>query len=82
MLRLKKAILIPLRSMAYRYKRLRLFYWVEQELSELRLVNVMPDFYYQCIYKASMQLVEIQSFKQMAYRVIHTIPYHIRFKLS
>lgn len=82
MRRIKKAILIPVRSMAYRWNRLRLYYWADKELFELRTVNVMPDFYYHWLYRISMRLIESNNFRRLANRAIHTIPYHIRFNVA
>ena len=82
MKRLKKAILLPVRSMAYRWNRLRLYYWVDEELYELRTVNVMPDFYYRWLYRVSMKLVDSNRLRRLADRAIHTIPYHVRFNVS
>jgi len=82
MKRLKKAILLPVRNMAYRLNRLHLYYWAEAELFELRTVNVMPSIYYQWLYKLSMSLVRSNKFRRLADRAIHTIPYNIRFNIA
>jgi hypothetical protein len=82
MKRLKKAILLPVRNMAYRLNRLHLYYWAEAELFELRTVNVMPPFYYRWLYKLSMRLVRSKKFSRLADRAIHTIPYHVRFNVA
>jgi hypothetical protein len=58
MKRLKKAILLPVRSLAYRWNRLKLYYWAEANLYELRTVNVMPSLYYQWLYQLSMSMVK------------------------
>lgn len=79
MKRVKKAILLPVRKMAYRWNRLRLYYWSERELYELRTVNVMPGYYYRWLYHTCMWLVEFRKFQRLANWTIHTIPYHIRF---
>jgi hypothetical protein len=82
MKRLKKAILLPVRSLAYRWNRLKLYYWAEANLYELRTVNVMPSLYYQWLYQLSMSMVKSKKFQQLAYRAIHTIPYNIRFNMA
>ena len=79
---LKKAILLPLRNVAYRWNRLGLYYWAEAKLYELRTVDVMPDFYYRWLYHVCMRLVESNILRRLADRVIHTIPYHVRFKVA
>lgn len=80
--RLKKGILLPVRYFAYRWRLLRLFYWAESELYDLRSVTVMPIFYYHLLFRISMRLVEKKSFRQLADRAIHTIPYHVRFYVA
>jgi hypothetical protein len=82
MKRLKKAILLPLRKIAYGCNRLRLYYWAEEKLCDLKDVNVMPSFYYSWLYHVCMRLVKSRKFKRLANRMIHTIPYHVRFKVA
>lgn len=82
MKRLKKALLLPVRYMAYRWNRLHLYYWAEAALFELRAVSVMPSFYYRWLYKMSMSLVRSKKFQRLADRAIHTIPYNIRFNVA
>jgi hypothetical protein len=82
MKRLKKAIMIPIRNTAYRWNRLKLAYWAEQELFELRNVQIMPTFYYRWLFNFSMRIVHIDKFQRFADKIIHTIPYHVRFKLA
>lgn len=82
MKRLKKATLLLIRHMAYRWNRLRLYYWADTKLSELRIMTVMPEFYYRWLYHSSMRLVESKKFLRLADRAIHTIPYHVRFHVA
>ena len=82
MKRLKKAILLPVRKIAYRWNRPKLYYRVEQELFELRNVNVMPDFYYRWLFHFSMRIVRVDRFQRFADKVIHTIPYRVRFDVA
>ena len=82
MKRLKKAILMPVRNLAYRWNRPRIYYWVDAELYELRAVNVMPTIYYRILYQLSMKLAESKPFRRLADKAIHTIPYHVRFKVA
>ena len=82
MKRLKKAILLPVRKMAYSWSRLRLYYWADEELYDLRTVYVMPDFYYRGLYHACMWLAEFKKLRRLADRAIHTIPYHVRFNVA
>lgn len=82
MKRLKKAMLIPLRSLSYRWNRLGLYYWAEARLFDLRTVNVMPVLYYRWLFRFSMRLVEFGKFRRLANRVIHTIPFHIRYTVA
>lgn len=82
MKRLKKAILIPLRRLFYRSNCLGLYYWAEAKLYELRAVNVMPALYYRCLFRFSMRLVEFGKFRRLANRMIHTIPFHIRYTVA
>ena len=82
MKRLKKAILLPLRNLAYRWNRLRMYYWADAKLFELRAVNIMPTFYYRWLYRWSMSLMETRRFRRLAERAIHTIPYNVRFNVA
>jgi hypothetical protein len=82
MKRLKKAGLMPLRNMAFRWNRLRIYYWADAQLSELRTVNVMPTFYYRWLYQVSMKLLDSNRFSRLADWAIHTIPYHVRFDVA
>lgn len=82
MKRMQKAILLPIRKMAFRWEILRLAYWADTRLYELRSVCVMPGFYYRWLYHTSMRMVEYNNFRKIADRVIHTIPYHIRFEVA
>jgi hypothetical protein len=82
MKRMKKAYLIALRKLAYDCKRMSLYYWVEEELDSLRTVCILPMWYYRCLYQVCVWMVEIREFRQIADRMIHTIPYHVRFELA
>lgn len=82
MKRLKKATLMPLRNLSYRWNHLGMFYWTEARLYELRAVNVMPALYYRWLFRLSMWLVEFNRFRRLANRVIHTIPFHIRYTVA
>ena len=68
--------------MAYRLKCLRLFYWSDIRLYELRTVCVMPRCYYCWLYHASMSLINAGKVRRLANRVIHTIPYHVRYEIA
>lgn len=82
MKRMKKALLLPIRSMAYSRKYLRLFYWADIRLYEMRTVCVMPRWYYCWLYNASMSLINAGRLKRLANRMIHTIPYHLRHEMA
>jgi hypothetical protein len=82
MKRLKRAVLVPVRTMAYRCNRLHVYYWADEELYAIRAVSVLPEWYYRWLYRVSMRLVESGKFRRFADRAIHTIPYHIRFKVA
>ena len=82
MKRIKKAVLLPIRWMAYQWKLLRLYYWAETELNEMRSVCVMPSLYYCWLYRSCLWLIEFNKFKRLANRAIHTIPYQVRFELA
>ena len=73
---------MPLSGFAYRWNFARLYYWAEHELSELQTVNVMPWFYYKALYRGCMWLSDSSQFRCLADKVIHTIPYHIRFEIA
>lgn len=82
MKRIKKALLLPVRKISYRWKLLRLYYWADAKVYELSTVNIMPYYYYQWLYKISMKLVDFSKTRWLANWAIHTIPYHIRFKVA
>lgn len=82
MKRLKKAVLLPVRSVAYRWNWPHIYYWAEQELSGLRNVHIMPNFYYRWLFQVSMRMVHIDRFRRLADKAIHTIPYRIRFDVA
>jgi hypothetical protein len=82
MKRIKKATFLLVRHLAYASNRLRLYYWAEMKLYDLRQVAVMPKFYYRFIFHLSMKLVRKKLFRRIADRAIHTIPYHIRFSVA
>ena len=82
MKRLTKAVLLPVRNVAYRLHRLHLFYWADRKLYELRAVCVMPFWYYRWLYHACLWLVKFQNFKRLAGLAIHTIPYQVRFQIA
>jgi hypothetical protein len=79
---LKKAILLPTRATAYRWKLLRLYYWADYELSAMRAVYVMPGWYYWCLYNVCLWIVRFGTFRRLADRAIHTIPYDVRFNMA
>jgi hypothetical protein len=82
MKRIKKALLLPVRNMAYSRKHLRLFYWADVRLYELRTVCVMPRWYYCWLYHASMNLIKTGKLMRLADRMIHTIPYQVRHEMA
>lgn len=82
MKRVRKAILLLIRSMAYHLNRLRLYYWSDFKLYELRSVCVMPRLYYRWIYNACLWLVKFRKLRKLADRTIHTIPLNIRFEVA
>lgn len=82
MKRVKKTLLLPVRCIAYRFRYRRLYYWSEKKLFALRCVCVMPRWYYRWLYRACMRMVEFGTFRKLADRTVHTIPYHIRFEVA
>lgn len=80
--RLGKAILLPLRRLAFRCKFSKLYYWSEGKLDSLCSVYVLPFWYYRRLYHACMWLAAIRPFQRVADRAIHTIPYHVRFEMA
>jgi hypothetical protein len=82
MKRIKKILLLQIRWLALHYNQLKLYYWAEKEISELRTVFVMPELYYRFLFFLSMRLVQVNGFELFADKAIHTIPYHVRFKMA
>jgi hypothetical protein len=79
---LRKAILLQVRIFAHRWNRLKLYYWAEEELFELRNVHVMPTFYYRWLFHFSMRIANTDRLRRLADKAIHTIPYSVRFDLA
>ena len=82
MRRVKKTLLMPVRRLAYRWNLLGLYYWAEAELVALGMVNVLPVCYYRWLYQVSLRLATFGSCRRMADRLIHTVPFHIRFRVA
>ena len=82
MQRMKKALLLQVRHLAWYWKRRSLYYWAERYLYDLRGVYVMPCWYYHWLYRTCMQLVGSGKCLRLANRAIHTIPYHMRFEMA
>ncbi len=80
--RLKKLMLLPVKRIAYRMRFIRLYYWSEGALYPLRAVVVLPKFYYRWLYRVCILMAEARAFRRLAYRAIHTIPLHVRFKVA
>ena len=80
--RLKKVALLPVKRISYRMRLIRLYYWSERRLYLLRAVVVFPIFYYRWLYQLCLLMVESRKYRRMANRIIHTIPYHVRFKVA
>jgi hypothetical protein len=80
--RLAKASLLPVKRLSYRLRLTRLYYWSENRLYPLRNVAVMPQFYYRWLYRFCIWLVGFRSFRRLADKVMHTIPYRIRFEMA
>jgi hypothetical protein len=79
---IKKAVLLSLRNLAYRWRILGLYYWADLKVYELRAVYVMPMFYYRRLYITCVWLAQMRKFRTLADRMIHSIPFHIRFELA
>ncbi len=82
MRRLKKAFLLPIRKVSYALNLLKIYYWADRQLSDLWRVTVLPMVYYHGLYHMSMWLSDHGACRRLADRVIHTIPYYIRFEIS
>jgi hypothetical protein len=82
MQRLHKAVLLQLRNLAYQWKLLRLYYWADMKVYELRTVCVLPNWYYRRLYHACVWLIGLRKFQRLANRAIHSIPFHVRFELA
>jgi hypothetical protein len=80
MKRLKKVVLVPVKRISYRMRLFRLYYWTEITLYSLRAVSVLPKCYYNWLYRLCIKMVKFKKLRRLADRVIHTIPYHIRFE--
>lgn len=82
MKRIKKLVLLQIRSLSLRCNHTKMYYWAELKLFELRAVTVLPEFYYRFLFGLSMRLVRMNHFRMLADKAIHTIPYHIRFDIA
>jgi hypothetical protein len=82
MQRMKKALFLQVWRLAWHWKNMRLLYWADRNLYELRSVYIMPCWYYLWLYRTCMRLAASGTCLRMADRAIHTIPYHIRFEMA
>lgn len=80
--RMKKALLLTIRKIALHTEFLTLYYWSDVELYKLRLVCVMPVFYYRWLYHTCMWLIEHRKYRKLADTAIHRIPFHVRFEVA
>ena len=82
MRKLKKAILLMVRTTTHHLNLPRPYYWSEYELSLLVNVYLLPGWYYHGLYHICLWIVRYKAFRRMAGWAIHTIPYHVRFKIA
>ena len=82
MQRMKKALFLQVWRLAWHWKNMRLYYWADRNLYELRSVYVMPCWYYHWLYRSCMRLAASGKCLRMADRAIHTIPYPMRFEMA
>lgn len=82
MKRMRKALLMVIRHAAYRWNRLKTFYWAEEKLYELRSVYLVPTIFYRGLFLLCMRLTGHRQFHKLADRMIHLIPYHVRFQVA
>lgn len=82
MQKLKKATLLTARTVAQRWNLNRLYYWSEQQLSAMVNVHVLPEWYYHCLYHSCLWSVRYKTLRRTANWAIHTIPYHVRFRIA
>jgi hypothetical protein len=68
--------------MAYCTNHLHLYYWSDKKLWALRSLNVMPHWYYHGLYRTCLWLADFNQLKRIADRMIHTIPFSVRFKVA
>lgn len=80
--RLKKIALLPVKRISYQMRFMHIYYWSEDRLYPLRVVCVMPKFYYIMLYRLCLWMVDFRIFRRLACIAIHTIPYHIRFEVA
>jgi len=82
MKKFKKAALLVVRAAAHRCNLNRLYYWSEQQLPAMMHVHLFPGWYYHCLYHACLWFVRYKAFRRTANWAIHTIPYHVRFRIA
>ena len=82
MKRIKKLVLLQVRSLSLRCNHMKLYYWTEIKLFKLRSITILPEFYYRFLFGMSMRLVRVNHFQTFANKAIHTIPLHIRFNIT
>lgn len=80
--RIEKACLSILNKVSRKYKLTRPYYWSELRLYPLRAVIVMPMWWHRTLYSIGMSMVEFKRLERMSDRLIHKIPYRIRFQLG
>jgi hypothetical protein len=77
--RLKKLFFVVVRKAACRFKKWKIYYWADERCYKLRTVHIMPILFYRTVFKLGMLLANYHRFDRLAYRLIHTVPYNIRF---
>jgi hypothetical protein len=82
MKRIRKAILILIRDLSYRYGYLRIYYWSAPKVFDLRLVNLFTDRFYCRLYRLSTKMVEKKKCLKTANWLQHRIPFDLRCDLA
>ena len=60
----------------------RRYVWCETRLFDLRTVQIMPDWYYQGVYRTAYYFGVKPRTRKFGYWLIHKVPYQIRFRMA
>ena len=80
--KIKKAIILPIREIAYRFGFMHIFYWADKNIFELGNIFIMPAWWYIGLFHVCMWALKFRYAHHAADVVIHHIPFSLRVRAS